>query len=334
MNFLGRVHASVVAFLLIGALTVFSAHGHAQKSWGPLTSGPFYTGTADANPPQSGYVEPFFFDSVSSSLGQSQISMPQRVSYGIVNNLEIDFYVPIDYNRVGPPSTSNGQTVTASGMGNLHFELKKQFMKDGNDFRFWARPSLALTYIQFIPTGKYKNLNPALYGADQNGSGTYNEGLNLLARKRFKPFEGYFQFGDLVENPNHVGSGYTYNNGFTTVPNGEQLRVVNGNLLYYAGAFEDVLNSKHGLGYLIEYNGESQSKTNLLFGHANAPSWTFLHISPEAEYTWPNNKSFAITWGGGITLSAAESGYIRSKTPMFTVSFYRNGKHGYRGEGD
>ncbi len=327
-----RVRLSVMVFFSIVILTASTGYGQTQKTWGPLTSEPFYTGTADADPPRSGYVEPFFYDSLSSSLGQSQIYMPQRVSYGIVNDLEIDFYVPIEYNRVGPPSTPNGQTVTASGMGNLHFELKKQFMKDGNNFRFWARPSLALTYIQFIPTGKYQNLNPALYGADQNGNGTYNEGLNLLARKRFKPFEGYFQFGDIVENPNHVSSGYTYNNGLTVVPNGEQLRVVNGNLLYYTGAFEDVLNSKRGLGYLIEYSGQSQNETNLLFGHANAPSWTYLDISPEAEYTWPNTKSFAITWGGGVTLTTADSGYIRTKTPIFTVTFYRNGKHGYRGE--
>ncbi len=305
-----------------------------RLNWAPLTSGPFYTGTADADPPQSGYVEPFFYDSLTSSLGQTNLYMPQRVSFGIINNLEIDFYVPFDYNRIGPPSTANGQIETATGMGNLHFELKKQFMKDDDHYHFWARPSLAITYIQFIPTGKYQNLNPKLFGADQYGNGTYNEGLNLLARKQFKPFEGYFQFGDIVEDPNHVGSGYTYNNGFTVVPNGEHLRVVNGNLLYYSGAFEDVLNSKRGLGYLVEYNGESQSKTNLFFGHANAPSWTYLDISPEAEYTWPNNKNFSITWGGGVTLTAAETGYTHTKTPMFTITFYRNGKFGYRGSGE
>ncbi len=333
MNLLHRAPACVLGMTML-ALAPICCAGQAKHTWSPLTSGPFYTGTADADPPGSGYVEPFIFDSLTHSLGQTNLYMPQRLSYGIVNNLEIDFYVPIDYNRIGPPSTPDGQIETATGVGNLHFELKKQFMKDADNFHFWSRPSLALTYIQFIPTGKYQNLNPALFGADQRGNGTYNEGLNLLARKEFKPFEGYFQFGDIVEDPNHVGSGYTYDNGFTIVPNGENLRVVNGNLLYFSGAFEDVLNSKRGLGYLLEYNGESQSKTNLFFGHANAPSWTYFDLSPEAEYTWPNNKSFAITWGGGVTLTAKESGYTRTKTPMFTITFYRNGKHGYRGMGE
>lgn len=331
-----RLLRARVCLVWIGVIGLLTARGWSQtaKPWGPLTSGPFYTGTADANPPTSGYYEPFLFDTLTSSLGQSSFYMPQRLSYGIVKNLEIDFYIPIDYNSVGPPTTSNGQTVTAAGIGNLHFELKRQFMKDGNNYRFWAKPSLALTYIQYIPTGKYKDLNPRLYGADQRGNGTYNEGVNLLARKRFRPFEGYFQLGDIVENPNHVGPGYTYNNGFTTVPAGENLRVVNGNLLYYAGALEHVLNSKYGLGYLVEYNGESQSKTNPIFGHANAPNWTYLDLSPEAEFTWPNKKSYGITWGGGVSLPTTASGYARSKVPMFTVTFYRNGKHGYRGEGD
>jgi hypothetical protein len=332
MSFLRRFRPLCAGLSGVVVFTACALHAQVKKDWGPLTSGPFFTGTADANPPQSGYFEPFFFDTLTSSLGQSQLTMPQRVSYGIVKNLELDFYVPVDYNRIGPPSTPPGQMVTAAGLGNLHFELKRQFTKDANSRRFWALPSLALTYVQYIPTGKYRHLDPALYGADQFGSGTYNEGLNLLARKRFKPFEGYFQFGDIVENPNHVGGGYTYNNGFTTVPMGEELRVVNGNLLYYAGAFEHVLNSRRGIGYLVEYNGESQNKNNLIFGHANAPNWTFLHISPEAEYTWPNTKSFAITWGGGISLPAEQSGYARSKVPMFTVTFYRNGPHGYRGE--
>ncbi|MGC9292818.1 MAG: hypothetical protein ACP5EP_08850 [Acidobacteriaceae bacterium] len=306
--------------------------GQTQKRWGPLTSGPFFTGTAEADPPKSGYYEPWVFDTLTSSLGQSQYSMPQRISYGIWNNLEVDSYVPLNYNKVGPPSTSSGQTVTAYGTGNYHIELKRQLTSDADTHRFWARPALAITYQQWIPTGKYRNLNPALYGADQMGSGTYNEGLNLLARKRFKPFEGYFQFGNIIEDPTHVGGGYTYNNGYSTVPNGEVLRVVNGDLLYYAGALEHVLNSKHGFGYLIEYNGEAQNKRNLIFGHANAPSWNFLHISPEAEYTWPNKKGFAMTWGGGIALPAEQSGYARSKVPMFTVTFYRNGPQGYRGE--
>lgn len=359
MNRWHRARIAAGKLLAVAAVVVFTMHGHTQNTvaensginpnfhpvgmsqeaqkhrpWGPLTSGPFYTGTADANPPQSGYYEPFIYFTRTSSLGQSQISMPQRISYGFAKNLEIDFYTPIIYNTVGPPSTPQNNSYSDVGLGNLHFELKRQFMKDGNNRSFKARPSLALTYIQYIPTGKYQHLNPAVFGADQYGTGTYNEGLNLIARKRVKPFEGYFQFGDIVQNPTHVGPGFTYNNGITTVPAGQHPRVVNGNLLYYAGAFEHVLNDKYGIGYLVEYNGEAQTGRNLIFGRANAPDWNFLHISPEAEFTWPNKKSYAITWGGGISLPAEASGYPNSRTPMFTVSFYRNGKHGYRGESD
>jgi hypothetical protein len=332
MKYLRSLGMFLLVFLFLQNGVCVPLLAQTLKRWGPLTSGPFFTGTAEADPPHSGYYEPWVFDTLTSSLGQSQFSMPQRISYGIWNNLEVDSYVPLNYNRVGPPSTPSGQTVTAFGVGNYHIELKRQLTADADTYHFWARPAMAITYQQWVPAGNSRDLDPALYDAEQMGNGTYNEGMNFLARKRFRPFEGYFQFGDILENPTHAGSGYTYNNGYTTVPNGEVLRVVNGNLLYYAGAFEHVLNSRHGLGYLIEYNGEAQNKHNLVFGHANAPSWNFLHVSPEAEYTWPNHKEFAMTWGGGIALPAEQSGYARSKVPMFTVTFYRNGPHGYRGE--
>ncbi len=333
MSRLLRVPVRILCVGIIGILAI-KGWSESPKRWSPLTSGPFYTGTADADPPGSGYYEPYLFDTLTSSLGQSSFYLPQKISLGIINNLEMDFYLPVDHNTVGPPTTPSGRSVSASGLGDSYLELKRQFMKDGDNDRFWSKPSLALEYIQYVPTGNYRKLNPSQYGADQSGNGTYDEGLIFLARKRFKPFEGYFQLGDLVENPTHVGPGYTFNNGFTTVPPGEHLRVVDGNLLYYSGAFEDVLNNKHGFGYLVEYSGQSQSKGNLFFGHATAPSWTYLDLSPEVEFTWPNRSRFGMTWGGGISLPVIASGYARSRVPMFTVSFYRNGKRGYRGERD
>jgi hypothetical protein len=318
--------------VLLGTVLANHVYSQSNRPWAPLTSGPFFTGTADANPPQSGYFEPFFFDALSPSLGQTQLVMPQRVSYGIANNLEIDVYAPIDFNSVGPPGTPAGQSASAFGFGNFHLEVKRQFMKDPDTRRFWARPSLAVTFVFFDPTGKYKNLDPSLRGADQFSSGSYEEGLNLLARKRFKPFEIYLQFGDIIQNPTHVQGGYTFNNGLTQVPPDELLRVVDGNLLYYSGAFEHVINSKWGLGYLFEFFGESQNHQNLFYGRADAPAWSFLHLAPEAEVTWPNNKKFGITWGAGMAMPARQNNYIRAVTPMWTVTFYRNGPHGYRGE--
>ncbi len=325
--------ARILCAGIIGILAI-KGWSEGAKRWSPLTSGPFYTGTADADPPDSGYYEPYLFDTLTSSLGQSNYYIPQKISDGIINNLEVDFYMPVDFSTVGPPTTANGNTVSAVGLGDSYLELKRQFMKDGNNYRIWGKPSLAMEYVQYFPTGKYQNLNPKLYGADQKGNGTFDEGLTFLARKRFKPFEGYFQLSDLVENPTHVGPGFTYNNGFTTVPAGEQLRVVDGNLFEFSGAFEDVLNDKYGIGYLAEYNGQTQSKGNLFFGHANAPNWTYLDVSPEVEFTWPNKPRFGMTWGGGVSLPVITSGYPRSRVPMFTVTFYRNGIRGYRGEHD
>ncbi len=297
--------------------------------WGPNTSGPFFTGTAEADPIGSWYLEPVFvYDFLSA--GSSSLYNPMRLSIGIGHNLELDTFIPLIQNEESPPLTPAGTTASHFGAGNTHFEIKWQLTSDANVFLPLARPAIALTFDFWIPSGQYQNLNPQDYGADQMGNGTYNEAIMLLVRKHVKPFMFYFQFGDIVENPSTVGVGYTFNNSITSV-NTPNFHMVDGNLLYYAAAFEHVINTEWGAGYLLEFYGESQSGQNLFFGASNAPPFSFLWWAPEVEVTWPHGKKFAATWGAGIALPVYQSDYPRTVTPMGTVSFYFNGPFGYRG---
>ena len=116
MNLFHRANTSVL-WVTIVALASISCAAQVRRAWGPLTSGPFYTGTADADPPQSGYVEPFFFDSLTSSLGQTNLSMPQRVSFGIINNLEIDFYAPSTTTASARPARRTVKSKPQPGWG-------------------------------------------------------------------------------------------------------------------------------------------------------------------------------------------------------------------------
>jgi len=296
--------------------------------WGPNTSGPFFTGTAEVEPVGSWYLEPFAYDDLSP--GSSSLYMPMRLAVGLGHNLEFDTFLPLIQNWQSPPLTPQGTSSSHFGVGNTHFEVKWELTSDENVFLPLAMPAIALTFDFWIPSGQYQNLNPQDYGADQLGNGTYNEAIMLLVRKHVKPFMFYFQLGDIVENPATVGVGYTMNNGQTSI-NTPNFHMVDGNLLYYAAAFEHVINTEWGAGYLLEIYGESQSGQNLFFGAANAPPWSFLWAAPEVEVTWPHEKKFTATWGAGVALPVYQSDYPRTVTPMGTVTLYFNGPFGYRG---
>jgi len=306
----------------------FQALAPPYLPWGPNTSGPFFTGTAEVSPIGSWYLEPFAYDALSP--GSSSLYMPMRLAVGIGHNLEFDTFIPLIQNWQSFPTTPQGDSSSHFGVGNTHFEVKWELTTDEDVYLPLARPAISLTFDFWIPSGQYQNLNPQDYGADQLGNGTYNEAVMLLVRKHFKPFMLYFQAGDIIEDPSTVGVGYTFNNGITQNEL-THYHMVDGNLLYYAGALEHVVNTDWGAGYLLELYGQSQSGQNLFFGAANAPAWSFLWWAPELEFTWPSTPKFDATWGAGVAMPIYESNYPRTVTPMGTVTLYFNGPFGYRG---
>lgn len=56
----------------------------AYLPWGPNTSGPFFTGTAEVEPVGSFFLEPYWFDYLQPGIGFSSLSMPERLSVGLI----------------------------------------------------------------------------------------------------------------------------------------------------------------------------------------------------------------------------------------------------------
>lgn len=334
---------SAVLFRLVSAATLLFASlswggsiqplvrpssNRAKHSWGPATSGPFFTGTAEVEPRGSWYIEPYLFDF--SKTGSSSFNFNQKTAMGLGGHLEFDSQVPLIYNVVRYPVTAPVGTVSQFGYGDTHCDFKYQLTSDADTTKLLARPAIALTTDFFLPSGNASRLQPSRYGVDQFGNGTFQEGLSLLLHKRVKPFSIYAQLGDLVEDPANVAAGYGYNNGIATVPAQTHVHMVDGNLLYYNAALEYVLNSRHGIGVLAEVDGQSQDRHNLFFGKATAPSYSYLSAAPEAEFTWPAGKRLAITWGAGVNLPIERGDYPRVVTPMLTVTFNFFGPQGGR----
>ncbi len=328
--------------IVLIVLSIYAALGDAQTTpevrppavspakearWVGNTSGPFYTGTADVDPGGSYYIEPYLFNY--RSRGQNNIYVPTKFAYGVGRGLELDVYAPFDYNRISYPQAPQDQSSSALGYGDTLFQVKWQFAKEKDRYDFWTLPSMDLAVDLNVPTGKYKSLNPNLSGASQTSNGTWNEQVNLLLRKQFKPFELYLQQTELIQNPSNVTGPYQFNNGIDSLPAGQRLRMVDGDVFETAGALEHVLLPKEGFGYLVEYNQERQFGRSLFFGEANAPAFAYFDLSPELEVTWPNHGKYPITWAVGTTFTAARSNYPRQLTPILTVSFYGD-THGSR----
>jgi hypothetical protein len=305
--------------------------GQKKAPWAINTSGPMFTSTADVEPWGSWYVEPWMYNYIAPSQGTSTYYMPERLAIGLGHRFELDLWQTFESNVVGYPTAPRGEQVTAWGVGNLHGQVKYQWLGDADTYSFFARPTVTTSFDVYVPLGKYRDLDPNLYGADQFGNGTWAEGGSLIVRKRFKPFELYGQIGDLVQDPTRVGPGYTFNNGITVVPPNVYERMLDGNLLWWSGAFEHVLKSEWGMGYVLEFYGEWQNTVNPFFGRANAPPWSFLWVDPVIEFNWPNTKSLVVSWGFGVALPVMQYNYPRTFTPIGTATIYWNGG-GTRGE--
>ena len=313
---------ALVAAILSGVLpaALRSAPALADDGgWGGNTSGPFFTGTADVEPKGSWYYEPFVFDSI----GHSSFDLDnlQKFAVGLPLNTEFDLYAPLPYSQ-GKSATTG--PVDHFGLGDVALQLKHQLLKDADPYHFLAMPSVSVLGNVTFPTGQYQNLSPSFDGTDQGGNGTYDLDLSVELRKQAAPFQFYVQLADYLIMPSNIRGPYTFNDGLRQLPLGSSLRMVDGNLFYYAAAFEHVLDPSNGFGYLVEAYGETQGKGNLIYGPANAPAWSAFWLAPELEITWPSSSRFTITWGAGVALPVVQNNYPRTFIPMATVTFYFN----------
>jgi hypothetical protein len=283
-----------------------------NRPWVDNTSGPFFTGTADVMPQGSFYIEGYYFNY--RTRGSANTTLPLKAAYGIGHRLELDAYTAFEYVGAG------GIDGTSFQFGDTVPQLKLELYKEKDRYRLWRMPSLGLSFDVNIPTGHLQSAKPNLAGGAQTTNDTWNEQVNLLARKQFNPFELYLEASEIVQNPVNIVGPYQFDNGLTNVSPGTPYHVVDGNVVSAAGAFEHVLRPKSGLGYLLEFNGERQTTQSLFFGRATAPSFSYFNINPEIEYTRPSGGKFPITWAAGVGFTAARSGYPRQLIPMFTVT--------------
>ncbi len=287
----------------------------AQANWDPTTSGPFFTGTAETQPPGSFFAETYVYDYYQSNPGIHSVVMPLRFNVGVIDGLDFNASVPYDHTLEKGP---NGNWYQGGGVGDTQLWVKKELIKASGNL-----PTISTELILTLPSGNYAHLKPDLYDADQTGLGTTDVGVSVLARKRLEPFEFYGQLTYTTGSQTTVAPGYSTQNG-TLFPQGGL--ITPGDTIFYSGAFEHILNEKWNAGYLMELYGGASTGHNLFVGPTGRAGWSFLWAAPELEIDFPRN----VSWGAGVALPVYQENYLRTITPMFTVTYTYSGPEGHR----
>ena len=146
----------VKRLVLAAAVVIWSlAGGQAAFAWGPPSSGPNFTGTAEVEPAGSWYFEPWFYEYLQPGENSRSLAMPQRFALGIGYMSELDVYPNFLFNTAGPPpgpagasstrgSIGKGTVTSRLGVGNFHFELKHQLVVDQDTEHLLALPAVSL----------------------------------------------------------------------------------------------------------------------------------------------------------------------------------------------
>jgi len=187
---------SLFFLFFLGCGQAFSQE-EAAGSWNPYAPGPLTTWTAPLVEKGQLVVQPFFiynrargvFDADGDysrfSGGDKKYQFQQQVfmQYGLMENFEIDAQTVYQENYI----KTSGNKASSSGLGDSYLYFRWLTNKEKE-----LLPEINAIFQVKAPTGKYQKLDPAKSGTDLmgavSGSGSWDQGIGLIATKRIKPF--------------------------------------------------------------------------------------------------------------------------------------------------
>lgn len=147
----------------------------------PWLTGPLLAPSGNVVPLGSFNVEPYLFCSYfvgTYDLGWQTHERPTFSSYAL--NVPIQFGIAprVDFSISPTVFMNRTQGKHAWGFGDLILATGIQLVKEGKNY-----PSLKLALQELFPTGKYRNLDPALYFTDGIGGGSFVSSIALVFGK-------------------------------------------------------------------------------------------------------------------------------------------------------
>ena len=158
----------------------------------PWFSGPLLAPSGHTTPPGNLNFEPYLFytDNLGIYTNVWQ-KAPRKINAATVNPTFIAYYglsSHFDISTSIPYLFNYDDQNSANNIGDVGLTLSYQAM---NEIPGTWHPDLKLMFQETFPTGDYRNLDPALEGADSTGAGSYQTALGLVIQKLWN-FSGHF----------------------------------------------------------------------------------------------------------------------------------------------
>jgi len=286
----------------------FEPEAQAPKEECPATFGPILTDTAIPMEKGKFAIQPTFglsfvtnnftssWQRVSAGGDFKSFGMSWRLTYGLINNLEVYTVIPYIHNwarNVDVPGLGEELSANSGGLGDISLTFKYRLVEETE-----VLPTVSAIFTPTFPSGKFRNLNPALLGTDLVGGGSYvfTPGLNLS--KYVKPFMFYGNFWYSMPTAVTVDEGRLYPRDFVTV-----------NL-----AAEYPFTSK----WVACLELTSYWDTGRLFGRqSNVPSAALLSLTPEIEYMATDKFSLSL----GVSFDVVGKNTTANITPLLSMIY-------------
>lgn len=294
-----------------------------QHSWNPLTAGPNLVSYADTLPEgvfnarfffysrftQAQYTDSGGIAALPQGFRETQLLALEAMYFGLGSNTELALLPSL----IGTFSSIGGSSINGAGLNDLTLGVKHRWIiQDPNS----ARPSFASFLFLTLPTTSWlgtpvpKGGLPPISVLPSTHFGSPSLTGTLLLRKNIRPFRFY---GGLY---------YTY-----SFPGSESLTAADpkifaqfGDLIQYRMAVEDVINEKHGLGFILEVVGLSELPFSLDGIPVNtAPSnFNLIGVQPTFEV----NLTPRLALSAGVLLPAWGNNEYLATTPNFSLWYY------------
>jgi len=223
-------------------------------------------------------------------------TMEWKLTYGLLNNLEVFVVIPYIHNwanNVGEPGPCGEKAANSGDLGDINLTFKYQLLEETQ-----ARPTTTFLFATDFPSGRFRSLDPCRLGTEVCGGGAYifTTGLNLS--KYLRPFMLYGNVWYSMQTAFTDDEGRQYPRDFVTV-----------NL-----AAELPFHRKWVA--LLELT--STWDGGRLFGHkANTPSGALLSILPGIEYMATDKFSLAL----GVNVDLAGKNADATVTPLLSMVY-------------
>ncbi len=160
----------------------------------PATFGPLVTDTAI--PIDKGHfaIQPTFSYSnvlnefsphwgrTSSDDDHQSFGMDWKLTYGLMENMEVFVVIPYVYNW----ASEGGRSADAGGLGDVNLTLKYRLVEETS-----CAPTVTALFATDFPTGKFKASNPGDLDTDITGGGSYVFTTGFNVSKYIAPFVVY-----------------------------------------------------------------------------------------------------------------------------------------------